>query len=250
MFDSEPDARTTRAAFPITPSLENLKNQAKSLLKQALSGDAAAIARITAVRPSAGTRSPSAELTASYRLADAQFAIAHEHEFASWPKLKAYIESLTGHSRRRMRPFQTDISYYIDRAQGLVSNHESGSELAAEQIRGNHPAFAGTASGDILSRPFTLADAQLVTAREHGFSTWTQFARHIDALAKGTETEPFMLAFHAIEAGDVARLESILTRDPSLARARGTNGNTLLNLAGSCRQLEATRPPAPPRRRS
>jgi ankyrin repeat protein len=45
--------------------------------------------------------------------------------------------------------------------------------------------------------------------------------------------EPFMAAFLAMKAGDVERLRALLRAHPDLARARGTNGNSLLNLAGS-----------------
>jgi ankyrin repeat protein len=42
-----------------------------------------------------------------------------------------------------------------------------------------------------------------------------------------------MAAFLALKAGDVDRLRALLRAHPDLARARGTNGNSLLNLAGS-----------------
>jgi ankyrin repeat protein len=55
----------------------------------------------------------------------------------------------------------------------------------------------------------------------------------VTALKDGRAHEPFLEAFTALSAGNVSRLRSILETHPDLARARGTNGNTLLNLEAS-----------------
>lgn len=60
------DSRVGTGPLPERPNLRHLKDQAKDLLK---SGEASS-------------------------LADAQFKIARLYEFASWPKLKAHVESL------------------------------------------------------------------------------------------------------------------------------------------------------------
>jgi hypothetical protein len=57
--------------LPPHPNLEHLKKQAKDLLHD-----------LQQQNPDS-------------KLADAQFAIAREYGFASWPKLKAYVESLS-----------------------------------------------------------------------------------------------------------------------------------------------------------
>lgn len=57
--------------LPPHPNLEHLKKQAKDLLRDLQQ------------------QNPDSQL------ADAQFAIAREYGFASWPKLKAYVESLS-----------------------------------------------------------------------------------------------------------------------------------------------------------
>lgn len=80
---------------------------------------------------------------------------------------------------------------------------------------------------------FTLDDARLVYAREHGHPTWERFAEHLRRLGSGKTTEPFLDVVEAGRRGDWARVQAILGAHPDLARARGTNGNTLLNLASS-----------------
>src|SRR5438874_2505944 len=66
--------------LPPSPSLDQLRHQAKELLRAANAGDGAAISRIEAV---------SDRVT----LAAAQLALAREYGFASWPKLKDEAEA-------------------------------------------------------------------------------------------------------------------------------------------------------------
>jgi ankyrin repeat protein len=72
-----------------------------------------------------------------------------------------------------------------------------------------------------------------VYAREHGFATWQELADRVEAIKRGSAEEPFLAAFRAIEASDLGALQKLLRAHPEIAKVRGTNGNTLLNLAGS-----------------
>jgi ankyrin repeat protein len=123
-----------------------------------------------------------------------------------------------------------------DRVHGLLRTRQSAGPAAREQIRELHPRFSSSSDEEILHAPFTEADAQLVYAREHGFDTWDALVQRVNLLqsASNVEThEPFLAAFRSLESGDVAAFSSLLRRHPRLARERGTNGNTLLNLAVS-----------------
>ena len=73
--------------LPPRPSLEQLRKQAKDLLGDFRNGDPAAAERLRA----ADTKPPPAQP----KLADAQRAVAREHGFSSWAKLKRHVESLT-----------------------------------------------------------------------------------------------------------------------------------------------------------
>jgi len=78
----------------------------------------------------------------------------------------------------------------------------------------------------------TLADAQFIIAREHGFESWPKFAKHIEALAReNSPVSKFESAADAIVTGDVATLESLLRENSELIRARSTRGHhaTLLH---------------------
>lgn len=69
----------------------------------------------------------------------------------------------------------------------------------------------------------TLASAQFVIARSHGFESWPKFVRHIEALARsGSPVARFEAAADAIVNGKTATLKRLLREDPELIRARST----------------------------
>src|SRR4051794_15872897 len=83
--------------------LEFEKKQAKALLKRFRSGDAPTVARMQAHLPRLAE-------DAHATLADAQFVLARERGFDSWPKLKEHIES--------QRPLQEQIVLFMRAATG------------------------------------------------------------------------------------------------------------------------------------
>ncbi len=111
------------------------------------------------------------------------------------------------------QPFHTDLAYYEERAAGIAS-------------------VAGS----------SVDEARLDLAGRHGFESWEALRNHVAALRDGRlPPGPFMLAFRAVEAGDRAALVGLLDRHPELVRARGTNGNDLLGIAGTRPDLELLR---------
>jgi ankyrin repeat protein len=133
------------------------------------------------------------------KLADAQFEIARELGFASWPKLKTYVERLS-----LEQPFHTDLDYYEGRANGIAS------------VNG-----------------VSVSDARSDLAARHGFSSWRRLRHHVEAMQTGEEPPtPFVLAYRAIENDDREGLVELLDRFPDLVLQRGTNGNDLLGMAG------------------
>jgi ankyrin repeat protein len=134
------------------------------------------------------------------RLADVQFELAREFGFASWPKLKAYVERMA-----LEQPFRADFAYYRDRARGIAS------------VNG-----------------VSLPEARRDLAARHGFGSWRELRRHVEAMHSGAEPPtPFVLAYQAVEAADRARLVEVLDRFPDLIVQRGTNGNDLLGMASA-----------------
>ena len=226
--------------LPAQVNLEQQKRQARELLRAARAHEPAALERFRAHHPRlAGTSVREIE-SASLALHDAQLVLAREYGFKHWAALKHEIESRTG---AHTRIFVTDVAYFDDRAKGLVSAHQGGVPHAFEQIRQWHPAFADASDDDLAGAPFDLEAARLVYARQHGLATWDAFVADVRAVARGERTEPFKEVFEALQRQQWDRLPQLIRQHPDVLRVRGTNGNSLLNLAVSL--AGRTREPLP-----
>src|SRR2546423_385611 len=75
---------TDTVAVKSAPNLEYCRKQAKALLKAVSAHDPAALSRVLSHLPT--TDRP-------LRLADAQWVLAREYGFPSWPKFKRHLES-------------------------------------------------------------------------------------------------------------------------------------------------------------
>jgi ankyrin repeat protein len=74
-----------------------------------------------------------------------------------------------------------------------------------------------------LSETATLAAAQFVLARAHGFESWPKLAKHIEAATRANSpVNHFERAADAIVTGDSATLERLLRENPKLIRAHST----------------------------
>jgi ankyrin repeat protein len=195
------------ASLPAAPSLEQLRKQAKDLLRAHRAGDARGVARVAEHHPR-----PDEPL----KLSGAQLVIAREHGFASWPRLRAYVDRVAAHGPELQHAFHEDLDYYEGRASGLLASAQDGTEsaVAAFERRG---------------APLTEAGARAVVAHAHGFGSWQAMRRHVATLREAGE--PFARAYRAVEAHDVAALRAELDRFPDLVAARGTNDNDLLGMA-------------------
>jgi ankyrin repeat protein len=197
------------ASLPAAPSLEQLRKQAKDLLRAHRAGDPDAAARVAAHHPH-----PDEPL----KLAGAQLVIAREHGFASWPRLRAYVERVAANGPELQHAYHEDLDYYEGRAFGLRASAQDGTPGAV-------------AAFDRWGAPVTEAGARAVVARAHGFDSWAALRRHVAMLRDAGE--PFARAYRAIEAHDVDALREQLDRFPGLVAAQGTNGNDLLGMAGA-----------------
>ena len=76
--------------LPIRPDMQHLKNEAKALLKAHRAGDRSACGVLRHLPRLAG-KDDAAVLAAEVKLAEAQYALAREYGFASWPDLRAAV---------------------------------------------------------------------------------------------------------------------------------------------------------------
>jgi ankyrin repeat protein len=220
-------------ALPAVPNLEQQKKLARDLLEAVRAHDAEALARVRAHHPRFAANQTGEPDPAALSLHDAQLVLAREYGFPSWPKLKAHIEAVV--ASRWTYPLERNLAYYDDRAHGLLTVLADGAPSTLEQVRGWHPEYAGAPDETIreaaAAGTFTLDDARLVYAREHGFATWDRLAAHLRRLQAGKVAEPFVDLLEAGKNADWKKVTAILQSRPELVRARGTNGNSLLSLA-------------------
>ncbi|MDT8915661.1 ankyrin repeat domain-containing protein [Amycolatopsis sp. PS_44_ISF1] len=183
--------------LPANPSLEQLRKRAKER------------ARNEAVK-----------------LSEAQFRVAREHGFPSWPKLQAYVRRVAENGPNLQHAYHTDVGYYADRAFGLLSSAEDGTPSAR-------------AAFERHGQDLTRDGARAVVAREHGFGSWRTLREHVAALPENGE--PFARAYRLVEARDLDGLSAVIDAFPTLVDARGTNGNDLLGMAGATGDERLTR---------
>lgn len=77
--------------LPAQPDLAHLKHQAKDLLNAHRAHDVQAIQRLREFHPRLRQNSDTEIAAMRLSLSDAQLAIAREHGFPSWPRLKAFV---------------------------------------------------------------------------------------------------------------------------------------------------------------
>jgi hypothetical protein len=140
------------------------------------------------------------------------------------PGCSATERSMPSHPSRI---FVRDLSYFRDRAKGLIAVVADGLPNGIEQVRRWHPSYQDASDAAIQSAAFSLEDAQLVYARQHGYESWPALARYLRTLPATADSEPFLTVFEAAQRGDWARAAD-LAHD-SLLR-RGTAFSTVVPL--------------------
>src|SRR5580693_1949818 len=80
--------------LPSNPSLEQLKKQAKTLLKRQQAADSEVLTRIRENHPRWRNLSEEHVASSPFALADAQLVIASEYGFASWSALQSHVKTL------------------------------------------------------------------------------------------------------------------------------------------------------------
>jgi ankyrin repeat protein len=138
-------------------------------------------------------------------------------------------------------PARPSLEQLRKRAKDLLRAARADDRAAVERFRAAVPRW----TVDADPRDAILADAQLVVAREHGFTSWAHLVRHVDELAVGAHapftspmirpvelrgSRPYTLSdgsgvttddvfrmFVAARAGDLAEVKRLIARAPALA---------------------------------
>ena len=171
--------------LPARPNLEQYKKQAKELLDACESGDDDAIRRLRDHARGVGASGPQ---TKKISLADAQFVLAREHGFDSWPKFVLHIQALT--ISREVDSLTDPVAAFFDAATPPREGHATGTLERAEAIRGRHPHVARSSiyaavliADDATVRDFLNRDPALASARggPYGWDalTYLCFSRYL-----------------------------------------------------------------------
>jgi ankyrin repeat protein len=118
-------------------------------------------------------------------------------------------------------PARPSLEQYKKQAKELLKAYRSADVETIRRVKRNHPRFEKLSEPGFEISKFTLADAQLVIAREHGFESWPKFAQQIEvinseAAAVGNPVAAFIEA--AIWHGTLEAAEAILAAHPEIAR--------------------------------
>ena len=79
-------------------------------------------------------------------------------------------------------PARPDLEQQKKRAKDLLKALRAADAVAFARLRRSHPRLIHAGPGQAEAAPLKLADAQLVVAREYGFSSWPAMKAYIDGL--------------------------------------------------------------------
>ena len=214
-------------SLPPRPSLEQLRKQAKELLKLCQSGDAAALKRFHEHRPG--------PQPATFSLSDAQLVLAREHGFATWPKLKAHVESLSAEPADPLQLFHE--AFRDDNASIIRELFQSHPEMKA---RINDPVgpFDSPAILHVKSREMLdllLEAGADINAKSRWWAGGFGILHSVnpELAAYAIERGAVVDAHAAARLGLMDRLRELVSRERSLVHSRGGDGQTPLHFAST-----------------
>ena len=126
----------------------------------------------------------------------------------------------------RPLPSNPNLDHLKYQAKDLLRERAARSPGVAQRIREFHPRFRRATDAQVFDAKFSLSDAQLTIAREHGFPSWAKLKRHIEKPTLSDRLDlphqeridhlTFRRAVELLDTGDVAGLRAHLDRHPSL----------------------------------
>lgn len=125
-------------------------------------------------------------------------------------------------------PVGGPVLEWLERMAALMAEGHSGRHPGAwVEISNRFPPLTGRPMDEVFDTPFSLEDAKLTVAREHGHESWADAALDPDRRFR----RGFEAAVDALVSGDMARLGELLDDNPELIRERSVHGHraTLLH---------------------
>lgn len=223
--------------LPAQPSLEQLRKQAKDLLKTLPLKNPGTLARIRESLPELQGKSDGQILAAGLRLHDAQSVIAREYGFDSWPKLKEEVEK---RAAARLQPLIDQFRNLVRRGAAdelrdlLRENPSLKAKLDAPLFAFGSPAIriAADQKNRGLVEVLLAAGADINKRSEWAPGSFgvldnadEEFGRYL--LEKGATLD----VHSAAGLGREEELRRMLDQDPALVNQRGGDGGTPMHFA-------------------
>ncbi|HEY7176900.1 MAG TPA: hypothetical protein VH442_18465, partial [Micromonosporaceae bacterium] len=192
------------ASLPQDPSLDQLRRRARELQRAARNGDEAARRRVRQSHPDAPD-------PATLPLTGAQLVIAREHGFASWARLRRYVQIVTTRSWTPGQPPRDDepITDQFLRLACLTYSADNRPDAeAAARLLDAHPGLVdenmmvAAACADVAAvrRHLTASpSAGTITGGPHGWSPllYQAYARHNPHVSREATLETARLLLSA-----------------------------------------------------
>jgi len=222
-------------SLPARPNLEQLKTQAKDLLKLLKAGDPVARQRIQENHPHPAKIATAELRTDSVTLSDAQLVIAREYGFASWPKLKEHVESFLGETGEPLEQLkQAFHNNDAPRLRQLLDRFPQFKPILNEPIGPfDSPAITNVRSREMLD---VLLDAGAdLNAKSRWWAGGFGLLHGADpdlaayAIQRGATVD----VHAAARLGLIETLRELVSADPALVHARGGDGQTPLHFAST-----------------
>ena len=147
--------------LPGNANLEQLRNGAKSFQRAVRAGDAGAAEVVREFHPRFPDAQPGSPELAGFTRADAQLVVARSFNFPSWPRLKAYLETVSTYARS---PHEQPVGEPIGDEQALADEFL---RLACLNYGNDDPARRRRAAELLAANP-ELASATIYTAAAAG----------------------------------------------------------------------------------
>jgi ankyrin repeat protein len=112
-------------------------------------------------------------------------------------------------------PPTPSLEYDKKQAKALLKAYQQGDSAALDRIQSNHPKIGHFSHLQLLEANFKLADAQVVIAREYGFSSWTKLKRHIQSLSPDFKNK-LSLFKDAVRGGETENVRNLLENNADL----------------------------------
>jgi hypothetical protein len=148
--------------LPENPDLDHLRGQARALQRAVRAGDPAAVERMRRQRVDA----------TSHTLHAAQLAVAREYGFASWPRLKRYLDVVRDHGWYGTQPPTAPADEFCALACLTYDDDDPARWARARQLRAERPDLTGSSiwAAAAATEPATVArllaaDPSLARAR-------------------------------------------------------------------------------------